>query len=121
MDIVVVIGKNMLDISKIQAVGENLSHQVITCTSTMKIKNMMMAGPGDRHFIIIFDYYIYENGDMDVMRKEIDEAVDKYGIDPVEYRSFVPHEKIPELTQRYPDVKFIARSAFLRDLKEHLI
>lgn len=120
MDVVVVIGNNLLDTSRIQEVGNLLQNQVITSGSTKKILHMMSAGPGDRHFIVFFDYYIYSDGDLLSMIKEIDNTAHKNNVNDVEYKSFVPHEKIPELEAQYPQVSFIARSLFFRDLKTYL-
>lgn len=120
MDVVVVMSKNILDVSKIQEVGQNLPHQVITCNSNKKILHMFLAGPGDRRFIVIFDYYMYEESNLNDVRAEINKQAKEHKINPVEYRSFVPHEKIVELTALYPDVTFIPRSKFFQNLKTYL-
>ena len=120
MKVVVVVGNNLLDTSHVKAVALQLPHDVLTCNDITRIKTMLLAGPGDREFTIIFDYAIYEKGNLDILRHELNEAAFINKIKPLHYRSFAPHEKIQELSELYPGIEFVPRSRFFANLPKYL-
>lgn len=118
--IVVVIGKNLLDLSRVGEVARGARHSILTSPNTNRLETMLSAGPGDREFIVIFDYNYYKDGNLADIVNNLDAQALEYGVDPISYRSFVPHEKKEELAKLHPKVDFVARSAFFRDLATHL-
>lgn len=120
MNITVVLGKNLLDLSKISDVAQLLPDHIVTGNSVNKVLNMMKAGPGDRTFTVIIDYYLYETSTIDEFLNEINNSADEHKIKPVQYKSFVPHEKVKELESAHPEVTFIPRSFFFHDIAKYI-
>lgn len=120
MNITIVVSNNLMDASKVREAARFINHDVIVFNSSSRVKQLFLAGPGDRRFLIILDYQMF---DMDGFGKTLDELHkialqnDIFGI---KVAAFAPHVQIDTLKVKYPQVSFISRSVFFKDLTRHL-
>lgn len=120
MNITFVITNNLMDLSKVREAETRVLNDVETSTNLDRLIHTFSAGPGDRKFHIILDYFLYEKDGLDTIRQIIEEPARRYKVSGIKYSSFVPHEKIDELCAQHPDVNFIPRSKFFKDITKHI-
>jgi len=120
VQIVVVVSRNLLDLSKIRAAARLIKNDIVTCSSHSRIISMMSAGAGDRKFKLILDHNLYANEDLPEILSQIEDVALKYRLRGTEFLVFAPHEKVEELEASFPSVKFIPRSKFFYDLSKYL-
>jgi|JI10StandDraft_1071094.scaffolds.fasta_scaffold375282_2 hypothetical protein len=120
MEVTFVVARNLMDLSKVREAAKHISTDIQTCSNFDRLLSMLNAGPGDRRFKIIIDYSLYEDTGLENILFQIGNVATLNEISDIEFRSFVPHEKLPDLKEKYPEVKFVPRSKFFADLTSHL-
>ena len=120
MKIVVVVSKNLMDLSKIRHAARLSLNDVITSSNHSKAISMMSAGAGDRMFKIIFDFDLYKGADLNAVRNHIESVAMHNHLKGTQYLSFVPHENIDEIQKTFPGIECVARSKFFRDPAKYL-
>jgi|GEM_PF-6213277 len=120
MEIVAVVSRNLMDLSKIREAARLTPNDIVTCSSHSRIISMMSAGAGDRRFKLIFDNNLYSDEDLRIAISQIEETALKYKLKGTRYFSFANHDKIAELKIMHPEVEFVPRSKFFREVVNYL-
>ena len=120
MKIVVVVSRNLMDLSKGRAAARLTDNDIVTCSSHSRIISMMSAGAGDRRFKLIFDQNLYSDSDLKLAISQIEDTALKYKIRGTEFLAFAHHEKIDTLKATIPEVEFVPRSKFFYEVVKYL-
>jgi hypothetical protein len=108
MSKIFIVCNNLLDTSRIKEALKD--HDVNVLRSVQKAIEKFETSKDDS-ITIVLDYYTYENLD-------IIELISQF--DDVKIVSFVPHEKIDDLKLQVPEVSFVARSRFFRNIEKYI-